>query len=152
MTLLKAAVIAQYGKQSYELEQLSGLVKQMRESTPSSRKSPDGSKEVKVSRSEKSFGSQLKYFKDVVSLLQSFSGYDSENPNLKLSSLQQFLSLLDNQNNAVDKAEQTLSNTRKQRRNLYEDFKNRATRAKYYLKSKYGSNSSEYAYVLKLRF
>jgi hypothetical protein len=108
----------------------------------------ENSKEETVSRSEKSFGSQLIYFGDMITLLTKFgTNYTPVNDKIKVSRLQD---LLHNATVATDNVSQKLALYKpliKARQDGFKQLSATAKRIKNMVLSQYGPDSSEYNLV-----
>ena len=146
---LKGAVEAQFGKTSTESKSIGALVKSMR-STKLVKLPADptkGTQEKTISQSERSYGSMIQSFNNLVSSLQQFTGYNPSNTNLKIATLQAAATQITTLNNTVAQRIQTLKTTQTTRYTQYTDLQDRVQRIKAYVKSQYGVASTEYNLV-----
>lgn len=150
---LKGAVDAQYGKKSPESQSLSSAIKSMR-STKLVKLPADPTKETQektVSQSERSYGSIIQSFSNIISSLQQFNGFNPSNNNLKIATLQATVTQINTLNNTVAQRIQALKTNQTTRNTLYLDLKDRTQRIKSYVKAQYGNNSTEFNLIKGLK-
>ena len=150
---IKNAVDAQYGKSSPESQSIGSAIKAMR-ATKLVKLPADPTKESQintVSQSERSYGSILQSFSNIISSLQQFSGYNPSNNNLKIATLQASVTQTNTLNNTVAQRLQAMKTNQTNRNALYIDLKDRTQRIKSYVKAQYGNNSNEYKLIKGLK-
>ena len=150
---IKGAVDAQYGKKSPESASISSAIKAMR-STKLVKLPADPTKETQeksVSQSERSYGSILQSFNNLISSLQQFTGYNPSNTNLRIATLQATVTQINTLNNTVAQRIQVLKTNQTTRNTLYLDLKERTQRIKSYVKAQYGNNSTEFNLIKGLK-
>jgi hypothetical protein len=148
---IRSTVIAQYGKGSIEFSQTDAIISQIRSSKVTVRAATDNTLEMKYSYSQKSFGSTTQFFSNLITTLQTFTGYSAQ-PDLQLPQLTAFRDQLTVLNDAVANNFQRIKEIKENRRNLYIDLLERATRIKAYVKATYGTQSQEFLLVRGLKF
>ena len=150
---IKGAVEAQFGKKAPETESIGAQIKTMRSNKLV--KSPaDPTKltqEKTVSQSERSYGSMVQSFNNIIASLQQFSGYNPSNVNLRIASLQATATQVTTLNNTVAQKTLALKKAKASRETLYADLKDRAQRIKSYVKAQYGVSSNEYNLIKGLK-
>ena len=150
---IKGAVEAQFGKKAPETESIGAQIKTMRSNKLV--KSPaDPTKltqEKTVSQSERSYGSMVQSFNNIIASLQQFSGYNPSNVNLRIASLQATATQVTTLNNTVAQKTLALKKAKASRKTLYADLKDRAQRIKSYVKAQYGVSSNEYNLIKGLK-
>lgn len=143
---IKGAVDAQYGKTSKESTSITSQLQAMR-ATKLVRLPADptkGTQETTISQSERSYGSIIQSFNNIVGGLTQFTGFNPSNPNIKVAALQATATNVTNLNNTVAQKIQALKTNQTNRNALYTDLQDRIQRIKSYVKSQYGMNSNEY--------
>ena len=144
---LRDSVIVQYGKKSNQLKQIDSIISKMRGTKITNTATGDSS----ISRSEQSFGSQLKNFNDLIATLDGFGDFIPTNPILQVAHLTTRAQHISTLNQMADEALQQRKTLRDKRREvLYPDLKDRAMRIKLYVRSTYGKTSSEYLLIKDL--
>lgn len=150
---IKGAVEAQFGKKSPETASIGAQIKTMRSNKLV--KSPtDPTKQTQektVSQSERSYGSMVQAFNNIIASLQQFSGYNPSNANLKVAALQTTATNANALNNTVAQKTLALKNAKANRDTLYADLKDRVQRIKSYVKAQYGIASNEYKLIKGLK-
>lgn len=146
---IKGAVDAQYGKTSKESTSISSQIKAMR-TTKLIRLPADptkGTNEATISQSERSYGSIIQSFNNIVSGLSQLTGFNPSNPNIKVTALQATATNITTLNNTVAQKIQALRANQTSRNALYADLQDRVQRIKSYVKSQYGMSSNEYKLI-----
>ena len=150
---IKGAVEAQFGKKATETASIGAQIKTMRSNKLV--KSPTDptklTQEKTVSLSERSFGSMVQSFNNIIASLQQFSGYNPSNPNLKVAALQATATNVNTLNNTVAQKTLALKNAKSNRDTQYADLKDRVQRIKSYVKAQYGVASNEYNLIKGLK-
>lgn len=149
LTSIKAAVDAQYGKNSAEATSVNSIVRTIRSSkSVAVQVITEGVEAAQtISRSQRSYGSQTQYFNNLVNTLNQLSGYNPSNAAIKIAALQTFVTQLTTLNNAVAQKFAGLQTARSTRKTIYTDLNDRTQRMKAYVKSQYGSVSNEYKLI-----
>ncbi|WP_162127035.1 hypothetical protein [Flavobacterium phycosphaerae] len=112
----------------------------------------ENSTENTISRSEKSFGSQLVYFGDMITLLTNFGPeYAPINESIKISKLQSLLSSATNATNNVSQKLAVYKPLIATRRDGFKQLSATAKRIKDMVLSQYGIDSQEYNLVKGLK-
>jgi len=142
---IKAAILAQYGRNSQQFKAVSSIIAQMRavKFVPVSA-APNSSQEKSISQSQQSYGSLLGYFKDLVGALGQMSDYTSSNVALQTPNLLAFIATVDALNTAVTQKLQALREQRQQCLVYYDDLTTSVQKVKAYLRAHYGPKSYEY--------
>ena len=143
---IRGAVDAQFGKNSSESKGIATIVKNMR-ATKLIKLPADPTKNVQaktVSQSERSYGSIIQNFSDIINTLKQIQGYSPSNTVLSVESLLEIQQRVSNLNNVVVQQVGSLKNSQKDRADLYAELKERTQRIKAYIKAQYGMNSNEY--------
>ena len=150
---IKAAVESQFGKKHPAYIEIARIVANMRQSKlinlPPDAANPDKAKTI--STSEQSFGAKTKDFSDIVTTLQSTTGYASSTPALSLANLSAIITNMHTANNDVATQLQTIRNCRNKRLGSYAAIDETCQRIKAYTKSEYGPQSKEYNSLLSLK-
>ncbi|MEI6764097.1 MAG: hypothetical protein WCM76_00565 [Bacteroidota bacterium] len=151
---IRGAVEAQYGKHSIELSIIAGYIRRMRTSRPVCPVAePDTATEPRaVSRSERSYGAVAGLFRDIISALSQFQGYNPAADSLKIDSLQALADCLDGMSDNIAQATVLLKNARTARIAQYKELAERVTRIKAYVKAQYGYRSLETTLINQLHF
>jgi hypothetical protein len=144
---IRAAVEAQYGKNSLEFKQIDTIVKHIRETKLVRVAATDTTPETTVSRSEQSYGSTTQYFNNLISNLTQLVGYAPSNPAIQVAGLQAFAAQINTLNTQVTTAYQVLRLARIARNEAYADLSDRAARIKAYVKAQYGTQSQEFMLI-----
>lgn len=150
---LKGAIDAQYGKKSPESQSITNSIKTMR-STKLVKSPIDPIKETKVdtiSQSERSYGSIIQSFSNIIASLQLFKDFNPSNNNIKIASLQATVTQVNTLNNSVAQKIQGLKTVQTSRNVLYSELKERGQRIKSYVKAQYGNTSTEYNLIKGLK-
>ena len=150
---IKGAVDAQYGKKSTESLSISSAIKSMR-ATKLLKAPQDPTKETQdkgISQSERSYGSLIQSFSNLISMLGQFRGYNPSNNNLKISGLESTVLQVNTLNNLVIQKFQELKTSQTTRNSLYFDLNERVQRVKSYVKAQYGMTSNEYKMIKGLK-
>ena len=150
---IKGAVEAQFGKKAPETESIGAQIKAMRSSKLV--KSPTDptklTQEKTVSQSERSYGSMVQSFNNIIASLQQFSGYNPSNTTLRITALQAATAQVTTLNNNVAQRTLALKTSKVNRDTLYTDLKDRVQRIKSYVKAQYGVSSNEYKLIKGLK-
>ena len=149
LVAIRAAVEAQYGKNSPEAGAIHSILRTIRagKSVPTPSKTEGEEAAQAVSRSQRSYGSQTQLFNNLVNTLNQLPGYNPSNPAIKIAALQTFVTQLTTLNNAVAQKYAALQSARANRMVLYTDLNDRTQRVKAYVKSQYGQVSNEYKLI-----
>lgn len=150
---LKGAIDAQYGKKSPESHSITNSIKTMR-STKLVKLPIDPTKENQVnavSQSERSYGSIIQSFGNIIASLQQFKDFNPSNSNIKITALQATVTQVTTLNNNVAQRIQALKTSQTSRNALYAELKDRGQRIKSYVKAQYGNNSTEYNLIKGLK-
>lgn len=109
--------------------------------------------EETISRSEKSYGSQLQNFTDIIDLLQRFGAdYAPSNIAVKISTLQALQNEAILLNNKVSVTYGAFKPKINERQTGFKNLNDTANRIKEMVKSQYGIDSQEYKLIRKLNF
>jgi hypothetical protein len=144
---IRAAVEAQYGKNSLSFKQIDTIVKHIRDTKIARVAATESTPESTVSRSEQSYGSTTQYFNNLISNLAQLNGYNPSNTSITVTALQSFANEVAVLNTNVSTTYQTLRAARNARNLLYDDLKDRVSRIKAYTKGNYGTTSQEYTLI-----
>jgi len=158
---IRAAIFAQYGKNSQQYAATSSLINKIQfrkaknpalpssPSTSGSTETPsNGSNSTtSISTSQQSYGSLLGNFNALIETLTQMSDYAPVNPALTITNLRLFSQQLENLNNAAAVRLQSLQQQQDARTNLYTGLRVRTQQIKANIKSQFGQNSSEYKNV-----
>jgi len=155
LTPLKAAVKARYGGKSNEFTKITAAIKTMRvtkpvEYTKQDIEDPTQTVTVRVSQSQRSYGSITEAFTNLVQNLEDLPNYDSPRDELKLAYLQAQVSALNTLNRNVDTAFVQYKILQAARITNYNIISERANSIKAHLLSLYGKKSPKYTTVAKL--
>lgn len=146
---LKSVVRLQYGKSSTELALLDTITDRMKYSKGVKSNEPADNSEQKksVSHSEKTFGSMTKNFNDFITTISGFDSYQPGQDTFKIDNLKAIAVDLNTKNDAVMEKLTQLRVVKRERLDLYKQLSDRINRIKFYVRSKYGANSSEFAQI-----
>lgn len=147
LPLIRAQVLAQYGKNSVEFNQIEAIIVNIRDTRIIIRPATETTSEKTMSQSEQSFGSMTQYFSNLVSNLAQLPGFNPSNPILQIGYLQNFITQLNQLNIEAATRFQQLRDSRKRRNANYSELHDRTQRIKNYTKANYGLNSSEYTLI-----
>lgn len=110
-------------------------------------------KEDTISHIERSYGSQLQNFTDIITLLVKYnSDYVPSNANIKITALQNLLGEAIEINNKVTISYSAFKPKINERQTGFKNLSFTATRIKGMVKAQYGSKSVEYEMIKNLRF
>jgi len=151
LPLIRGQVLAQYGKDSVEFNQIEAIIVNIRDTRIIIKPATENTPEKTMSQSEQSFGSLTQYFSNLVSNLVQLPGYNPSNPMLQIEYLQNFVAQINQMNIEAAMRFQQLRESRKRRNDNYEMLHDRAQRIKNYVKANYGVDSSEYTLIKSLR-
>lgn len=151
LPLIRAQVMAQYGKDSVEFNQIEAIIVNIRDTRIIVKAATETTAEKTMSQSEQSFGSLTQYFSNLVSNLAQLPGYNPSNPMLQIGYLQNFVAQLGQLNVEAAMRFQQLRESRSRRNANYEALHDRVQRIKNYVKANYGLNSSEYTLIKGLK-
>lgn len=144
---IRAAVEAQYGKESLEFEQIDSIVKHIRSSKLIHKEATETTPEITISKTEQSYGSSTQYFNNLINTLVQLPTYNPSNANVQVANLQAFATQLDGLNMQVATSYQALRSSKAARSDFYTDLSKRVLRIKAYVKSHYGVKSQEYTLI-----
>lgn len=150
-TLVKAYVKAKFKKESQQFADIENLVNKIRGEKPA--KISEGSDATTISRTEKSYGSQLENFKDIISLAILFdTHYAPTNEEIKLRELQTTFEKAALLNNDTSLKFAAFKPKIAERKDGFEKLSETANRIKEMVKSQYGVSSDQYKLVRGLNF
>lgn len=151
---IRGAVEAQFGKKSTQMTIIAGIIRKIRSTklmkTPADPTKP--SSEHAISDSQRSFGSSVQFYNDLVTSLESFPEYVPSNEKIRIRTLRERFNNLHKLNDNVMSTAQDLQVGVVDRKALFEELKNRVNRIKAYVKAQYGIKSEPYSILKKLRF
>lgn len=151
LPLIRAQVLAQYGKNSVEFNQIEAIIVNIRDTRIIIKPATETTAEKTMSQSEQSFGSMTQYFSNLVSNLAQLPGFNPSNPMLQIGYLQNFIVQLGQLNVEAATRFQQLRDSRKRRNSNYSELHDCVQRIKNYVKANYGLNSSEYTLIKALK-
>ncbi|MCX6256515.1 MAG: hypothetical protein NTW49_01215 [Bacteroidia bacterium] len=147
------AVQAFIGKDSSDFKKVNNLVKKIKTSKvikvivfPNQ---PDA--DQAMAKSEKSFEAILDLFNEMVTIISELPRYKPSAIHVKTETLKLFSEQIIKMNFDVNNTYRDLSETRINRKYLYEEMKNRIQIIKLYVKNKYGNNSKENEQIKGIR-
>lgn len=150
---IKKVVSIKYGKSSEQMKQISALVKSMTNSKPARKKdATDPTKINKVSQSQKSFGSSIQFFRDIISTLISFGDYTTSIAGLNIEDLQKVATNVDKLNRKVDKSALANKQAKEKRMKMYAQLAISANNIRNCIGLVYGTSSVWYQDIKKLAF
>jgi hypothetical protein len=150
---VKKAVEIKYGKSSEQIKQIASLVKVMTTSKPARKEdASDPTKITKVSQSQKSYGSSIQFFRNIISKLNSFGDYSTTVQGLNIGDLQAVATAVEDFNTQVDTSIVANKQAKEERIKLYEQLTVSANNIKNYILLVYGKNSALYKNIKKLAF
>lgn len=151
LTLINSYVRAKNGVNSQQYIDVNNFVKKIRGEKPLPVTA--NSTQDSISRSERSYGSQLQNFTDIITLLQQFgTNYDPTNVAIKIPALNTLHTHAATANNTVTQKFSTFHPKITERRNGFKTLADTTTRIKEMVKAQYGSNSEEYKLIKGLNF
>lgn len=151
LPLIRGQVLAQYGKDSVEFNQIEAIIVNIRDTRIIVKPATEDTPEKTMSQSEQSFGSLTQYFSNLVSNLAQLPGYNPSNEMIQVGTLQNFVSQINQLNIDAAMRFQQLRESRNRRNDNYDILHERVQRIKNYAKANYGINSSEYTLIKGLR-
>ncbi|MBK7094457.1 MAG: hypothetical protein IPH57_05125 [Saprospiraceae bacterium] len=151
---LRSVIISQYGANSKEKAQIDTIVNAIRYTkvslTSQENQTPDQVKSYTLGN--QSYGTYTKSFHDIVTFISGLDKYQPGNDEFKLENLNTILTNLNLLNDTVVQKYSDMQNSKRERKNLYVELKDRVKRIKSYVRSKYGTNSPEYGKIRSLPF
>lgn len=151
LPLIRGQVMAQYGKNSVEFNQIDAIIANIRDTRVIVKAATETTKEQTMSQSEQSYGSMTQYFANLVGNVAQLPGFNPSNPVLQIGTLQNFVAQITQMNTEVAARLQLLYEVRNRRNAIYADLHDRVLRIKAYVKANYGTNSSEYKLIKGMR-
>ena len=150
-TLIKAYVKAKFKNYSQQFKDVEKLVNKIRGEKPL--KTSEDSDVQTISRTEKSYGSQLQNFTDLVTLAIQFgTEYAPANQNIKMTALQDTLRTATTLNNETTRKFAEFKPKIAQRQDGFVQLSETANRIKEIVKSQYGITSDQYKLIKGLNF
>lgn len=151
ITLIKAYISAKKGKESQQYIDVNNLVTKIRGGK--SKKLAKNATEQVISNCEKSYGSQLQNFTEIINLLEQYGAdYQPTNPNVKLASLQAQLTTITVANKNAILTYGAYKPKIGERQTSFKTLLDTALRIKEMIKSQFGVSSTEYKLIKGLRF
>jgi hypothetical protein len=143
-----------YGLNSRESEMIDDIVWKMRTNSYARAKSTVKKEDVKKKRSDadRSYSSMTGNFTEMVTLLKGFRDFNHSDEKYTIDGLTNYLDELKALNDATFNAMLKKDKAKLERKHIFEELKERTTRIKAYVKSKYGTDSHEYKLIKSLRF
>jgi hypothetical protein len=151
---ISKSVAAYFGKHSDESRQVTSIIREMRTTSlvaPPPAEGGNGETEEKNSRSQRSFGSVSKLFKDLVATLGKLNGYVPSNSVLSSENLTTLSESINASNTSVANTFQQLHDVRRKRLETYADLAERTSRVKLYVAAQYGNASDEFKLISKIK-
>ncbi len=149
-------VKAKYGQKSTEYAILRTIMNKMRSTKIVKAVSAEPGQDQKIrkpnNRSDRSFGSLTQYFQDFITTVLKFEGYNPDIEEYKPAGLEALLVKITKLNDDVATHKSELKTVQDGRVELFKELRERANRIKYYVKFKYGSDSTEYNQIRSFRF
>jgi hypothetical protein len=143
-------VRAKLNNTSQQYHDVNSLVKKIRGKVIANTKNPT---EVSISNSERSYGSQLQNFNDIITLLQSFGDtYQPTNGSIRIAQLQATYQEAVLKTNLVTQRIAEFKPKITQRHNDFTTLAEKANNIKEMVKSQYGISSTEYSLIRNLNF
>lgn len=147
---------AKYGQKSTEYAILRTIMNKMKSSkivqSASTELAQDQKTRKPFNRSDRSFGSLTQYFQDFITTVLKFDGYDPDIEEYKPAGLEALLVKINKLNDDVATHKSELKTVQDERVELFNELRERSNRIKYYVKFKYGSDSTEYNQIRSFRF
>jgi len=151
---IRSAIVAQYGNVSNEKAQLDTIISTMRYSKvskpPLENQTPESVRTYTFGK--QSYATFTKNFNDVVTYISGLEKYQPGNEEFSLSNLNVILTNLNLLNNNVIQKYTELQDAKRERREIYDEFKDRVNRIRSYVRSKYGANSPEYGKIRSISY
>ena len=151
---IKAAVDSQYGKSSSEADTINrhlALIRGTKVKKPTQDPSTEAGEKA-YDNVERSYGSMTQVLKDIIAALSNFTGYETSNERVKMSTLKETAVKLTDFNARIATKKHEIRSVTQERKTLYEELKARGQRIKSYVKGQYGTNSNEYLLIKGLKF
>lgn len=151
LTLVNSYIKAKSGVNSQQFIDVNKFVRKIRGEKPLPVTS--NSTQESISRSEKSYGSQLQNFTDIITLLQQFgTNYDPTNVAIKIPALNTLLTHATTVNNTVTQKFSAYQPKINERQAGFKTLSETTLRIKEMVKSQYGTKSTEYNLIKGLDF
>ncbi|CAM3702276.1 hypothetical protein FSS13T_18930 [Flavobacterium saliperosum S13] len=151
LTLVNSYIRAKNGVTSQQYIDVNSFVKKIRGEKPVPVTA--NSTQDSISRSERSYGSQLQNFSDIITLLQQFGPeYDPANVAIKIPALNTLHTHAATANNTVTHKFSAYQPKINERRNGFKTLADTTSRIKEMVKAQYGSTSEEYKLIKGLNF
>lgn len=151
LTLVNSYIKAKSGVNSQQFTDVNKFVRKIRGEKPLPVNA--NSTHESISRSERSYGSQLQNFTDIITLLQQFApNYDPTNVAIKIPALNTLLIQATTINNAVTQKFSAYQPKISERQNGFKTLAETTLRIKEMVKAQYGTKSTEYNLIKGLDF
>jgi hypothetical protein len=148
---IKAAVLARYGKDSTELEQITAAIATLRSKAPApTRQITPLALQATVSQSHLSYGTMTQSFTDLVTKLEGLNNYNSTRTELTIPALKAQAAQAELLSQVIDAAQMNLKILQARRVSNYALITERANKIKALLLSTYGAKSPEYKAIARL--
>ena len=151
---ISSVVASQYGHRSNEAALVSTFVNAIRYTRVTKASAEGENKEDPKSYTlgKQSYATLTKGFHDLVTLINGFEGYKPGNDEFTLENLNTILAKLNLLNDTVVQRYSDMQDANRERREIYDELKDRVKRIKSYVRSKYGTNSPEYGKIRSMRY
>jgi len=147
---------SKYGQKSTEYAILKTIMNKMKTTkivkSVNAESAGDQNNRKPYNRSDRSFGSLTQYFQDFITIVLKFEGYNPDVEEYRPAGLQELLVKINKLNDEVATHKSELKTVQDERIVLFNELRDRSNRIKFYVKFKYGSDSTEYNQIRSFRF
>ncbi len=147
---------SKYGQKSTEYAILKTIMNKMKTTkivkSVNAESAGDQNNRKHYNRSDRSFGSLTQYFQDFITTVLKFEGYNPDVEEYRPAGLQELLVKINKLNDEVATHKSELKTVQDERIVLFNELRDRSNRIKFYVKFKYGSDSTEYNQIRSFRF
>jgi hypothetical protein len=148
ITSINGYIKGVYGRESKESTSINEQISKIR----GSKTTKANANEKTVSKSQQSYASITQALSDLLASLKALKTYNPPNNSIKLDSLQEKLTAIQQATANVTAISGELTKIRNERNEFYASLKGSSLRIKEAVKSQYGNSSTEYGLIKSLRF
>jgi hypothetical protein len=145
---LGAVVASQYGYKSSEAAIVESYIDAIRYTKVTKSAASTGTENIETEKSytlgKQSYATITKSFHNIITLINGFENYKPGNEEYSLEKLNVTYTNLNLLNDTVIQKYSEMVNSRRERKSIYDELKDRVNRIKSYVRSKYGTNSTQY--------
>lgn len=151
---ISSVVASQYGYRSNEAALVNTFVNAIRYTRVTKASAEGENKEDQKSYTlgKQSYATLTKGFHDLVTLISGFESYKPGHDEFTLENLKLILTKLNLLNDTVVQKYSDMQDAKRERREIYDELKDRVKRIKSYVRSKYGTKSPEYGKIRSFPF